>query len=163
MIRIDPRALTGLAEIRRRMLILVPELSREVTEATAQHVFDEARAAADKHTKTGALVRSLKLRRRGNNQLEVYHDLQIAPHALFVHWGTKAHEIRPKQNRPNPHLRFVGSGGQFVFAKRVWHPGYKGDPYLIRARSAVAQRFSRIAGDIWDRLSRRNYSGYQDV
>jgi hypothetical protein len=163
MIRIDPRSLGALAEIRRRMLGLVPDLSRDVTETTAQSVLDEARRAADRHTKTGALVRSLKLRRRGNNQLEVYHDLQTAPHALFVHWGTKAHEIRPKQNRPNPHLRFVGRNGQFVFAKRVWHPGYKGDPYLIRARSAVAQRFARIAGDIWDRLSRRNYSGYQDV
>ena len=156
MIRIDPRSLGMLADIRRRMLGMVDGLSRDVTEATAQQVFDAARAAADRHTKTGALVRSLKMRRRANNQLEVYHDLQIAPHALFVHWGTKAHEIRPKQNRPNPHLRWVGPSG-FVFAKRVWHPGYKGDPYLIRARSAIAQRFAQIAGDVWDRISRRNY------
>lgn len=155
MIRIDPRSLGTLAEIRRRMLRLVPDLSRDVTEQTAQQVFDEAHSAADKHTQTGALVRSLKMRRRGNNQLEVYHDLQVAPHALFVHWGTKAHEIRPRRKKV---LRWVGPNG-FVFARRVWHPGYKGDPYLIRARSAVAQRFARIAGDVWDRLSGRNYRG----
>ncbi|MGQ9815718.1 MAG: hypothetical protein ACUVR3_11320 [Candidatus Roseilinea sp.] len=161
MIRIDPRSLDVIAEIRRRMIAMVPELTREVTEETAQKAFEEARAAADRHTKTGALVRSLKLRRLSDKKLEVYHDLQIAPHALFVHWGTRAHEIRPKQNRPNPHLRFVGSNGGFVFVKRVWHPGYKGDPYLVRARTAVAQQFMRMARDIWKRLFNRNYSGQQ--
>lgn len=155
MIRLDPRSLGPLAEIRRRMLSMVPELKQETTRATAQQVFDQARIAADKHTKTGALVRSLKIRATRKDRYEVYHDLQIAPHALFVHWGTKAHEIRPKQNRPNPHLRFIGKTGRFVFAKRVWHPGYKGDPYLVRARTAVAQRFSTIAREAWANLTRR--------
>lgn len=159
MIRIDPRSLLRLDAIRRQMLTLVPDLSRDVTEATAQEALTRARAAADKHTKTGALVRSLKLRRSGTNQLEVYHDPQIAPHAIFVHWGTRPHVIRPKTRKA---LRWV-SGNEFVFAKIVHHPGYKGDPYLIRARDAVAQQFGRIAGNIWDRLTRRNYNQYRDV
>ncbi len=150
-----------LSGIRRTLLRLVPDLSREVTESTAQETLEQARQGADKHTKTGALVRSLKLRRRGDNQLEVYHDLQMAPHALFVHWGTKPHEIRPRKRQA---LRFVPKGGgEFVFAKVVHHPGYKGDPYLVRARTAIAERFGRIAGAAWDRISRRNYSNYRDV
>lgn len=162
MITVDPRSLGAIAEIRRQMIRLLQDLSRDVTEDTAQAVFEKAREAADRHTKTGALVRSLRLRRRGNNQLEVYHNLQEAPHALFVHWGTKRHVIRPKQNRKNPHLRWAGPNG-YVFAKIVRHPGYKGDPYLIRARDAVAQQFSRIAGNVWDRLAGRNYNTYRDV
>lgn len=161
MIRIDPRSIAGIEAIRRQMLRLVPDLSREVTESTAQATLEKARAAADKHTKTGALIRSLKLRRKGNNQLEVYHDEQMAPHAIFVHWGTRPHIIRPKDKKA---LRFVPKGGNsFVFAQIVNHPGYRGDPYLLRAREAVAQQFSRIAGNIWDRLSRRNYNTYRDV
>lgn len=150
-----------IGRIRASLLRMVPDLSRDVTEATAQAILEDARRAADRHTRTGALVRSLKLRRKGNNNLEVYHDLQAAPHALFVHWGTKPHLIRPKKKKM---LRFVPTGGNsFVFARIVHHPGYKGDPYLIRARTAVAQRFARIAGDSWDRISRRDYRNYQDV
>ena len=154
MIRIDPRSLARLDEIRRSMLNIAPALSITVSAATVDQAFEKARAGADKHTRTGALVRSLKTRRKSEYSYEIYHDTQIAPHALFVHWGTKAHEIKPKQNRPNPHLRWVGPNG-FVFAKRVWHPGYKGDPYLLRARDSVARTFGRIAQEAWGRLTRR--------
>ena len=151
MIRIDPRSIAALEAIRRQMLRLVPDLSRDVTGATAQQMFEQARAGADRHTKTGALVRSLKIRNKGADRYEVYHDLQAAPHALFVHWGTKPHLIRPKTKKA---LRWAGPNG-FVFASIVHHPGYKGDPYLVRARTAVAQRFSTIAREAWANLTRR--------
>lgn len=151
MIRIDPRSIAGIESIRRQMLRLVPDLSREVAGATAQQVYEQARIAADRHTKTGALVRSLKMRKTGPDRYAVEHDLQTAPHALFVHWGTKPHIIKPKNKKA---LRWV-SGNGFVFAKIVHHPGYKGDPYLMRARDAVAQRFSTIAREAWTNITRR--------
>lgn len=151
MISVDIRSLAGMDALRRSLLRLVPDLSRDVTDATANEALRQAQAAADRHTKTGALVRSLKLRRKGEGQMEIYHDLQAAPHALFVHWGTRAHIIKPKTKKA---LRWAGPNG-FVFAKIVHHPGYKGDPYLLRARDAVAQQFARIAGNIWNNLTQR--------
>jgi hypothetical protein len=151
MIHIDPRSLVNIDAIRRSLLRLVPDLSRETTAATAQQIFDQAREGADRHTKTGALVRSLKVRKRAEDRYEVYHDLQTAPHALFVHWGTKPHIIRPKTKKA---LRWP-SGDGFVFAKIVHHPGYKGDPYLIRARTAIGQRFTTIAREAWSNITRR--------
>jgi hypothetical protein len=142
---------SGVDAIRRQMSRLVPDLSREVTAKTAQQIYEQARAGADRHTKTGALVRSLQIQRLGDARYAVGHDLQMAPHALFVHWGTKPHLIRPKDKKA---LRWVGSNG-YVFAKIVHHPGYKGDPYLARAREAVARRFSTIAREAWANLTGR--------
>lgn len=141
----------GLAGIRRSLLRFVPDLSAEVTRETAGQLLAGAQRSADKHTKTGALVRSLKLRRLANGQREVYHDLHEAPHALFVHWGTRPHVIRPKNKRV---LRWV-NGGEFIFAKVVHHPGYKGDPYLVNARTAISRRFSQIARDSFNSVRRR--------
>jgi hypothetical protein len=151
------RSITGQIEhIRSTLQRLLPDLHADVTAATAQEAYRHALEAADRHTKTGALVRSLKLRklgRLGEERYEIYHDLRAAPHALFVHWGTKAHEIRPRYKKA---LRFVPTGANhFVFAKRVWHPGYKGDPYLVNARSSVVRGFTRIAAQSWANVTRR--------
>jgi hypothetical protein len=148
--------LPGVDAIRRTMLRMVPDLSREVTAATAQQIYEQARAGADTHTKTGALVRSLKIKKTEGGRYAVEHDLQMAPHALFVHWGTKPHTIpkQPDTRSVKKVLRWAGPNG-FVFAKIVHHPGYKGDPYLVRARTAIAQRFSTIAREAWANIARR--------
>lgn len=104
----------------------------------AQRVHDLAEIGADKHTDTGALFRSLYLRSIPKGW-EVGHDLQMAPHAVFVHWGTKPHVIRPKNRKA---LRWVPKGGgSFAFAKEVNHPGYKGDPWLSRAAADAMREF----------------------
>lgn len=129
------------------MLKLVPDLAKSVTHNTAQETFDAAYAAADKHTKTGALIRSLKIKEDSPSKYTIYHDLQAAPHAVFVHWGTAAHEIKPVNKKI---LRWAG-GDAFIFARRVHHPGYKGDPYLTSARKAILSQFERILKDAWDK------------
>lgn len=43
--------------------------------------------------------------------------------------GTPAHLIYPRQNRPNPHLRFV-VGGVIVYAKLVHHPGTRANNFM---------------------------------
>lgn len=63
---------------------------------------------------------------------EVFVDLRRAPYALYVHGGTKPHTITPKRRRA---LRWV-SGGDFVFAKRVRHPGTQPDEFLYDALNA---------------------------
>lgn len=104
---------------------------------TAEDVEEIAEAGAAKHNKTGALVRSLYLRRIADG-FEIGHDLQHAPHAVFVHWGTKPHVIRPKNKKT---LRWP-SGGAFSFARSARHPGYKGDPWLVRAAAQAPRLFA---------------------
>lgn len=142
----------GFDEIRKSLLRIAPEVRREVVAQMAQEVYVKAQDAADLHTKTGRLVRSLKKRKLdGGESIEIYHDAQIAPHAVFVHWGTRPHVIKPKDKKA---LRWAGQNG-FNFAKIVHHPGYRGDPYLVKARDAIATNFSRLASDAWDAVRRR--------
>lgn len=52
------------------------------------------------------------------------------PHTLFVHNGTRPHPITPR--RRGGWLRFEVDG-RVVYARRVNHPGYIGDPFLTKA------------------------------
>jgi len=56
------------------------------------------------------------------------------PHAELHHDGTRPHEIVPRRARV---LRFPASGGGYVFAMRVNHPGTKPNPYLTNALQAA--------------------------
>ena len=54
-----------------------------------------------------------------------------SPISVYVHGGTRPHEIRPVRAQA---LRFRVGGmyGKYVFAKRVWHPGTKPNPFVKR-------------------------------
>lgn len=61
------------------------------------------------------------------------------PYARWVIEPTAPHEIRAKAAR---YLRFKGGGGSIVFAKRVHHPGTKGNTFAtdtMRHYEPVAQ------------------------
>lgn len=66
-------------------------------------------------------------------RLEVF---ATAPHARFVHEGTRPHEIRPRHARA---LRFQ-IGGRVIFAQRVRHPGTRAVPFLA---AAVAEELAQ--------------------
>ena len=75
------------------------------------------------------------------------------PYAKYVHEGTAPHIILPK--KPGGYLRFE-TDGQVVYARRVKHPGYRGNPYLRDAVEstrptwgALIRRQLRLA---WTRL-----------
>lgn len=123
---------------------------RRALAKTGDKIFELLYAAADRHTRAnrpgdqysrgitgGALIRSLKNRFDGR-VYKINHDLRIAPHAVFVHWPTRAHIIRPRNRKA---LRFP-VGGAFAFAKFVRHPGYRGDPYFVTI--ATPQRVKGI-------------------
>lgn len=117
---------------------LPANISATALRQLAQSIYDKAQQKADRHTKTGQLARSLYIHPvDGGRGWEIGHNLQHAPHALFVHWGTRPHTIRPKNRKA---LRW-SAGNAFVFAKFVRHPGYKGDPWLIHAASEALQTF----------------------
>lgn len=60
-------------------------------------------------------------------------------YSMFVEHGTKPHIIEPKNKKA---LRWV-SGSKFIFAKKVHHPGYKGDPFLQNTANAT---FKKLQG-----------------
>ncbi len=141
MIRVD---IAGVEEVFRQITRKAdPRLNDRIVGAIATEVHLRADAGADRHTKTGALVASLVNRAIPGGR-EIAHDLAAAPYAPFVHFGTRPHEIRPKDRKV---LRWA-NGGAFIFAKVVHHPGYGGDPYLFNAAEEVRGRLSQIVSRV---------------
>lgn len=128
---------TGLDEVRRAMANAT-QAPKQALARAAEDVEEFVEGAAGTHSKSGALVASTYLRRVGQD-FEVGHDGQRAPHALFVHWGTRPHKIAPKKKGV---LRWAG-GGLFHFAKAVNHPGYRGDPWMTRAAAMAPRLFDQ--------------------
>jgi len=64
--------------------------------------------------------------------------------AIFVHFGTKPHTIEPKNKKA---LRWV-DGGVFRFAKKVRHPGYRGDPFLYDAARATLAKIEKYIDEV---------------
>ena len=62
-----------------------------------------------------------------------------SPYALFVHEGTKAHVIRPRNKKI---LAWVprGSGAKTRFAMKVNHPGTKAKKWLLTSMWAVGKK-----------------------
>ena len=132
----------------------------------AQAVYEDAVDKADMHTKSGAMVRSLYFR-KVEDGFEMGADASIAPYAVFVHWGSKPHEIKAKNKQA---LRFVWKDGRYVwfwgektpqekakimawkkknyihdrfFFKWPHHPGCKGDPFFYDALEENARDLNR--------------------
>ena len=116
---------SGTEAVRAKLAQLGDVLGRQALAATAVEVEEYVAQQAGVHNKTGALVRSVFKAKTADGWL-IGHDLQHAPHALFVHWGTRPHVIRPKNKKA---LRWA-SGGKFFFAKQVNHPGNAPDKWL---------------------------------
>lgn len=117
------------------------KIPQQVVRDLAQFVFNRARAGAGRHIKTGALESSTYIRKIKDG-LQVGHDANRAPHAVFVHFGTKPHAIKPKNRKI---LRWATASGRFIFARQVNHPGYEGDPWLFRAVDEANSKFDEIA------------------
>jgi len=166
---------TGTDKVRAMLQRIGPALAENAMAQTAVKVEDYIRAEAGQHLKTGALNSSIFNHRAGDGSYEIGHDLQHAPHAEFVLFGTKPHPIYPKgaslatqrelygpngtqrkrtadgKLMPMPKgrklvLRFP-MGGKFRFAQFVNHPGYKGDDWIKRAAAIAPQIFAKAVED----------------
>lgn len=78
------------------------------------------------NVRTGRMRASIQMIVTGSATVRVGTDVK---YAAYVHGGTRPHVIVP---RTRSTLRFV-SGGQVRFARRVNHPGYRGNPFLTDA------------------------------
>jgi len=143
----------GAKELISELRDLPESFQKPVILKMSQVAFDSAQAGAGRHNNTGALFQSLY-----NDPIPggraVGHDPNRAPQALWVNFGTKPHWIGPKDKKAlrwvpaglvgptNPNLK--GSGGGFAFSKGHMHPGYRGDPYIVRAADDALAQFSAI-------------------
>jgi hypothetical protein len=50
----------------------------------------------------------------------------------YLLYGTQTHDVFPRNNRPNPHLRFM-SNGFVVFAKHTRPAGIKANNFLVKS------------------------------
>ena len=119
----------------------VPDKIQQGVAIIAERIFDRAIEGAESHRKTGALVRSLgtnPIKIKGGYTIKSRGD--IAPHNVFVHFGTRPRTIKPKNKKE---LRST-VGGVFAFSKIVKHGGYKGDPFIFRAADSVANEIDDI-------------------
>jgi hypothetical protein len=130
----------GLEEIARK-----PNATREVIQRaidrTAVDIEGQVKYEVDQHQRDatgGSLSRSV-FKARVDGGWEVGNDSQLAPHARFVHDGSRPHVIRPRERKL---LRWPVPGG-YAFARQVNHPGYKGDPWLARAAREAPLVFER--------------------
>jgi len=139
----------GISEALAILKPLPEKLEKRAIFLMSQIAYDDAHRGAGRHNKTGALVQSLFNRTIPNGR-EVGHDPKRAPHAIFVHFGTKPHIIQPKTKKA---LRWAG-GGKFFFAKQVKHPGYLGDAYLHNAAKAAINQFHTIATQAFNEATR---------
>ena len=108
----------------------------------SQFIYDKALSNADAHTKTGELIDSIFNEGDTGDPFvrTVGFNTSMAPHAVFVHWGTRPHKIMPVNKKA---LRWTNGGG-FIFAKFVNHPGYAGDPFLVNAMNEAVLNFDKI-------------------
>lgn len=59
----------------------------------------------------------------------------VTDHAVFLHEGTPPHEI--KARAANKMVFFWRKAGRVVSASKVFHPGTKANPFLVKALRAV--------------------------
>lgn len=131
--------ITGTDAMRAKLQRVGDVLTDQALATTAVEVEDYIEREAAKHNKTGALVRSIYKTPIPGGGWEIGHDLQHAPHALFVHWGTRPHIIKPKNKKA---LRWA-AGGAFAFAAKVKHPGNAPDKWMERAAAIAPKLFQQ--------------------
>ena len=112
----------------------------------ADEIYQNAFNRADAHTQTGVMLSALYNRKKSDLHYEVGIDNKRASYGIFVHNGWGPHEIKPRNRK---FLRWV-AGNNFIFAtqrvrvaKKVKHPGYKGDPFFELAIKQEVPKFER--------------------
>lgn len=102
---------------------------------------------------TGNLERDIQLWDDNISNLEIeVGNSKLTPYAVFVHDGTKPHEIRPKNKK--------ALKTPFGPRKKVNHPGTKANPYLQNAvdnydsKPALNDLGDKICEDVFENIKK---------
>jgi hypothetical protein len=110
----------GIPQLQRR-LDAIGELGSFMRDLALSAVGEEKRLSP---VRTGNLRRTIHVARVSAREAVVEAS---ANYAAFVEFGTRPHEIRPRNRKA---LRWK-SGGAYRFARVVQHPGTRAQPYMI--------------------------------
>ena len=113
-------SLKGIKELQARFRAL-EDLGPLMRDLALSAVGEQKRLAP---VRTGNLRRTIHVGRVTDRSAET---IASADYAAYVEFGTKAHEIRPRNKRA---LRWKVPGG-YRFATRVRHPGTRAKPYML--------------------------------
>ena len=115
---------------------------RQAVLSSTEEVAEYARTKHGFTSRTGNLERAItSLHSRDGLKGWITIDRTKAPYGTYVHQGYKAFTIVPRRKKA---LRWVNDKNEFVFAKRVQHPAFKGDPFLFNALDASKNTINRI-------------------
>jgi len=97
--------------------------------------------------RTGRLRRSFRVKNSTQRKATVAGHYS----AYFVDKGPKSHNIKPRKAK----MLSWRDGGQTIFAKRVHHPGYRGQPFRQRAAEEALRREPLAAQmiDLWNKAA----------
>ena len=116
----------------------------EAMEISVRDIQERARRTHRFTTRTGDAERSIDAQVSGSGDSVVGTVGTTRLITIYLHQGTRAHIIEPRTKKV---LRWA-AGGDFVFAKRVQHPGIKEDPFIFNAADAetgaIKSRFDAI-------------------
>lgn len=120
-----------------------PDQTRDMVRRQVKMAVRDVREYARDHhrfvTRSGMTEKSI-MSEANENQGAVYLGSSTA---VFQHEGAKAHLIVPRSKKV---LRFAVNK-EFVFSKRVRHPGIKADPFLYKAadvmQPVIVSRFAK--------------------
>jgi HK97 gp10 family phage protein len=135
-----PEAIKGLDKIKAQLKRLsskqVRSINRSATRAGARAIQKEAASnLPPKHKKKLDIQRS---RRASRNQMEVFRIGPLAEHwpLVFLEYGARPHDISPKTSKILAIGDFNDQSGtwdNFVYLKKVRHPGIPATHFLSRA------------------------------
>ena len=141
---------TNLKETMEWLKNLDEELEKKLLTEVTHEAHEKAIKYAAPHRRKGHMEAAIK-RKIKKNEGEIYIDDigmlvdwrgQKVNYAAFVLFGTRPHEIKPKNKKT---LRFFYKGvDEFVFRKKVHHPGYRGDDFMYRAIKDTFKQLDEI-------------------
>lgn len=136
---------------------LLTSYPHETVVAVTEDVYKNAKQNIIPHTKSTRLEQNLDMRvHKADLSGEVYilnRGMMVrwrgkpTNYALFVHFGTKDHQVSPKNKKA---LRWAGPNG-FAFSKGHKVKGIKADPFMT---NALAKTFKDL-----DKIFTRTYDG----
>ncbi len=129
------------------------ERAQEAIDAVSEALFENVKFYARPHFRKGQLEKNI-YKKVGHLEAEVGVDdanMMVSwkgkriNYVAFVLFGTRPHIIEPKRKKA---LRFSPKNlDEFVFAKRVRHPGYRGDDFLHTALQKTMENLEKIIKD----------------
>ncbi|ERT58406.1 MULTISPECIES: HK97 gp10 family phage protein [Megasphaera] len=109
---------------------------RQAMQMAVRDIQEEARSKHRFVTRTGEAERSITTAVESGRDTLVGTVGTTRKVTVYLHQGTQGHVIRPKRKLA---LRWT-AGGQFVFAKRAYHPGTRRDPFIFDAARSQERR-----------------------